>query len=326
MLIDFDLYRVFHEVAQAGSISSAARRMYLSQPAVTQSVKRLEEQLNVTLFHRTSRGMRLTPEGATLYRYIDQAYGLIAMGERKLDQMKSLALGEITIAAGDTLCKHYLVPHLRVFHETYPGVRIHVLNRTTPETIALLLAEKVDVGIVNLPIAGDDDLVIRETLTVHDCFVVGGRYKPLSERPISPRELTAYPMLLLEKGGSTRAYLDAFFAAHGVELRPEIELGSVDLLERFASIGLGVAAVVREFAVEQLEGGLLHEVRLTAEIPPRKVGVVTLRGVPLSTAAERFVSLLEDAAETQGSVTVGARTRNGGQPARMWKGPDLGRS
>lgn len=294
MHVDLDLYRVFREVARAGSISSAARALFLSQPAVSQSVKRLEEQLGVVLFHRTSRGMRLTPEGSTLFRYVDQAYGYISMGERKLDQIKSMSLGDITIAAGDTLCKHYLVPHLRVFHETYPGVGIHVLNRTTPETIELLKAGKVDLGIVNLPVAQDNVLDIRETLTVHDCFVAGGRYKHLCEKPVSPTELARYPLLLLEKGGSTRAYLDAFFARYGVELKPAIELGSVDLLERFASIGLGVAAVVREFAREELESGRLREVRLTAEVPPRRVGVVTVKGLPQSKAVQKLADLLDD--------------------------------
>jgi DNA-binding transcriptional LysR family regulator len=291
--VNLDLYRVFRRVAKSGSISSAARQLYLTQPAVTQAVKRLEEQLGVTLFHRTSRGTRLTPEGSVLFHYVDQAYGFIETGERKLSEMRSMSLGDITIAAGDTLCKHYLVPHLRAFHETYPGVGIHVLNRTTPETIALLRAGKVDVGIVNLPIAPDHTLTVRETLTVHDAFVAGERYKQLCAKPVTPRELATYPLLLLERGGSTRTYLDAFFASQGVELKPEIELGSLDLLERFATIGLGVAAVVREFAEEGLATGHLHEVKLTVEIPPRRVGVVTARDVPLSQAAATFVSLLE---------------------------------
>jgi LysR family cyn operon transcriptional activator len=294
MQVNLDLYRVFHAVAVEGSVSAAARRLYLSQPAVTQSIKRLEEQLGVILFHRTSRGMRLTGEGRTLFDHIDRASSIIAMGERQLEQMKTLSAGEITLAAGDTLCKHYLVPHLSIFHESHPGIRIHVLNRTTPETIELLKMGKVDIGIVNLPVAADAALRIRETLTVHDCFIVGERYRHLSEKPVSPSELATYPLLLLEKGGSTRAYLDAFFASLGVELKAEIELGSVDLLERFASIGLGVAAVVREFAHEQLEAGLLHEVNLTVEVPPRKIGVVTMNGVPLSGAAEKMVALLED--------------------------------
>lgn len=292
MYVDLDLYRVFHAVARSGSVSAAARELYVSQPAITQAIKRLEEQLGVQLFQRTSRGMSLTPEGDTLWRHIDSAYGLITAAERKLSQVRSLEDGEITVGAGDTLCKHYLVPHLRAFHSLYPKVRIHVTNRTTPETTELLKAGKVDLGIVNLPLSPDPSLAVEETLTVHDCFVAGPGFTHLKDARLTFQELTGHPLLLLERASNSRRFLDSFARSRGVSLTPEIELGSSDLLVEFAAVGLGVACVVREFVGPELRSGRLFEVRLTEELPARGAGIVTMKDVPLSRAAGEFARLL----------------------------------
>lgn len=307
MYIDLDLYRVFHAVAQAGSVSAAARGLYVSQPALTQAVKKLEDQLGVQLFQRTPRGMSLTPEGETLFRHIDSAYGLITAAEKKLAQVRSLDDGEITVGAGDTLCKHYLVPHLRAFHALYPNVRIHVTNRTTPETTELLKAGKVDLGIVNLPLPHDPSLSVEETLQVHDCFVAGPGFGDLRGRRLSLHQLSEYPLLLLEKGSNSRRFLDAFARSLGITLRPEIELGSTDLLVEFAAVGLGIACVIREFVSEELLSGCLFEVELSEEIPARGAAVVTMKDVPLSRAASELARLLRRTPSAGPGASTGSR-------------------
>lgn len=289
---NLDLYRVFHAAAKAGSLTAAAKSLYVSQPAVSYSIRKLEDQLGVRLFQRMSRGIRLTPEGEALFQHVDQAYGLIMAGEKKLLDMKNLSRGEVRIGASDTLCKHYLVPLLEKFNAEYPDVKFHVTNRTSLETIQLLRGGKVDFGIVNLPIPEDDGLKVKETIKVRDCFIVGKRYKDLSKSPIHLKDLTNYPILLLEQASITRTYVDRFAAREGVRLEPEIELGSIDLLIEFAKIGLGVACVVRNFIDEEIKKGQLFEVRLTHQIPSRSVGIVTLKGVPLPPAARKFAALL----------------------------------
>jgi DNA-binding transcriptional LysR family regulator len=295
MYVNLDLYRVFHAVAQARSFSGAARRLYVSQPALTQAIKKLEEQLGVQLFQRTPRGVSLTPEGETLFRHVDSAYGLITAAEKRLAQVRSLDDGEIAVGAGDTLCKHYLVPHLRAFHAMYPNVRIHVTNRTTPETTELLKAGKVDLGIVNLPLPQDPPLSVEETLEVHDCFVAGPEFEGLKGQKITLQQLSEYPLLLLEKGSNSRRFLDTYARSLGVTLRPEIELGSNDLLVEFAAVGLGIACVIREFVSEELASGRIFEVQLAEEIPARGAGLVTMKDVPLSRAASELARLLRGA-------------------------------
>ena len=292
MQVNLELYRVFYYAAKAGSISGAAKELFVTQPAVSQSIGQLEEKLGGKLFFRTPRGIVLTSEGEVMFKYIEQVYNFIVTAEHKFAEMQNLFSGQVRIGASDTLCRYYLAPHLERFHREFPEVGIQVTNRTTPETIQLLKSGKVDLGVINLPVAGDNQLLIREGITVQDCFIAGEKFKHLSEKVISLEELARYPLLLLEKGSSSRRYIDHFAARSGTPIRPEIELGSIDLLVRFAGIGLGISCVVKNFIKDELAGGEVYEIKLRERIPPRKTGIVTLRKVPLSAAGKKFIDLL----------------------------------
>lgn len=291
MVDNFEGYRAFLAVAQTGSFSKAAEKLSVTQPAVSHAVRRLEERLGGPLFYRTPAGVRLTSEGEVLHKFVSQAFHFLENGEKKIAEMRELIAGEVKIGAGDTLCRHYLLPHLESFHREHPAVKIQVTNRTTRETIALLKEGRIDFGIVNLPVK-DSQLVIRESIPLHDCFVAGEAFRELAERTVSWEELVRHPLILLEQGSNIRGYIDRFARKQGVAIQPEFELGSIDLLVQFARIGLGVACVIREFVAEELNKGALYEVRVDVPLPPRRVGLVTLRDVPLSLAAGRFLERL----------------------------------
>jgi len=176
MEVNFELYKVFYNVAKEGQISAAAKKLFISQPAVSQSIKQLEEKLGGKVFFRTPKGMKLTSEGQILYKYIEKAYGFIIAGESKFQEMQNLQYGEIVIGASDTLCAHYLLPYLEKFHKEFPNIKIKVTNRTTYEILNLLKSGSVDLGILNLPIEQDKNLQIIETLALEDCFICGDKY------------------------------------------------------------------------------------------------------------------------------------------------------
>ena len=170
MPADLDLYSIFCTVARCGSLSHAARELYVSQPAISQSMHRLEYTLGCTLFTRTSRGITLTSEGRMLYSYADKAVSLITAAEDKLNRMRTLQSGGLMIGASDTLCQFFLLPYLEKFHTEYPEVQLQVTNRTTPDTVELLKVGKVDIALVNLPV-DDSALCVRDVLQVHDCLL-----------------------------------------------------------------------------------------------------------------------------------------------------------
>ena len=291
MVVNMEWYRVFYWTAKTGSLSRAAEQLFITQPAVTHTIKQLEAKLGGQLFFRMAKGVKLTAEGEVLFRYIEQAYSFMETGERMLAEMHNLQSGEISIGASDTLCKHYLMPYLEKFHTEHPDIRIRVTNRTTPETIALLKEGKIDFGIVHMP-AADSQLEFRVSMPLQDILVCGRAYSTLGESVFKLEDISELPLLMLEKGSSSRLFLDGYAESHGVKLMPELELGSYDLLAQFCRSGFGLAFLIREYAAEELTSGELIEIPLNPPAPARSIGIATLRGVPLSAAAKRFIELL----------------------------------
>lgn len=293
-MINLEWYRVFFWIARTGSLTKAALRLHITQPAVSHTIKQLESALGGPLFFRTPKGVTLTNEGHILYRHLEQAFAAIEIGEKAIAEMNELHAGEVTIGASDTLCKHYLLPYLEQFHERYPGIRIGVTNRTTPETVALLKEGKIDFGLVSMPVS-DSQVELKKSATLQDALVGGRKYAELAiGSPLALDKLSNYPMLMLESGTSTRRSLDAYTAEHGVLLQPEFELGSMDLLAKFAQSGFGLAFVIREYAQRELAAGDLVEIPLQPPPPERYIGIATLRGVPLSSACRAFLALLPE--------------------------------
>lgn len=291
MEFNMEWYRVFYWTAKLGSLTKAAEKLHITQPAVSHTLKQLERGLGGQLFFRTTKGVTLTAEGEVLFNFVEQAMHFIEIGEKKIAEIQELSYGEINIGASDTLCKHFLLPHLEQFHKQYPEVRIRVTNRTTPETITLLKEGKIDFGVVNLPVF-DAKIDFRTSSTQQDCLVGNQEYAALAAKPLPLEKLHHYPLLLLEPGGSTRNFLDEYAASNGITLSPEFELGSLDLLIQFAQSGFGLTFIVREYVTKELHTGKLFEIPLTPPIPERHVGIATLKSVPLSAASRRFLEFL----------------------------------
>jgi LysR family transcriptional regulator, cyn operon transcriptional activator len=292
MNINLELYRVFYFSARASSISKAAEELYISQPAVSQSIKQLEQKLGGQLFFRSPRGIKLTEEGKVLFRYIEQAYNFILTAEHRFSEMQNLMTGEIRIGASDTICKYFLLPPMCSFHREYPGIKMQVANRTTQETIQLLKNGKVDFGIINLPVAEDPKLLIQKGPALEDCFIAGEPFRELDGRILSLEELGKYPVLMLEKASRIRNHIDDFTRSCGVEIIPEFELGSIDLLVEFAKAGMGISCVIKDYVKKDLEEREVFEVRLKEVLPQRNLGIATLRDVPLTMAAKKFIGKL----------------------------------
>jgi len=291
MNVNYELYRVFQQVARLKSFSKAALRLNLTQSAVSQSIKNLENQLGVQLFFRRTRQVTITGEGKLLLAHVDQALNYLRTGEQKLEEIKNLKAGEIHLGASDTVSRYFLLPYLKRFLGRYPGIKLRLFNRTSLQLLDMLKEGAIDCAIVSLPVA-EDGLRVQPFLEVRDIWVVSPRYRELRGRKVGWHEISEYPLLLLEKRSSTRKVLDHFLAQQGISLSPGIELESVDLLVQFAAQGLGIAHVVKESAREALRRKELFELHISGDLPRRELGIVYLRQVPLSLAASRLVELL----------------------------------
>ncbi|MFC5406037.1 LysR family transcriptional regulator [Cohnella soli] len=291
MTNNFELYKVFYWAAKTGSLTQAAKALYLTQPSVSHAIKQLEDSFGIPLFYRNSKGVELTQEGAVLYSYIEQSHILITLAEEKMAALKNLDSGELRIGGSDSLFKHYVLPYLEQFHRTFPGVKLHLNHGTTPEVITFLKEGKIDLGVVRMPIV-DPQLEVRESFQLQDCFVAGERYAELKDTVLSLDMLLRYPVILFSRNSRARMAITEIFQSYGYVIKPEIEVGSVDLLIEFAKRGLGISYVTREFVSRELEQGSLFEIKLDVPLPPSHVGIMTMRNMPLTSAATKFIELV----------------------------------
>lgn len=288
MAIKLEQYKIFNEAAASLSFSIAAKNLFISQSAVSQTIHHLEKELNTQLFIRQSNGVTLTNEGKLLQKQIEDAMHIITNVENQLANIKTLTGGELRIGAGDTLSKYYVLQYLTMFHELYPAVKIQVLNRTSSETIGLLKSGQIDLAFVNLPIK-EEGVQIEPCYEVHDIFVSNES----SNKKYSLEDLSKESLIMLETSSSSRRYIDRVCSQQGVLLTPSIELGSHDLLLDFTSSGLGIACVIEEFSKEALESKKVYPIILDKPITPRAIGYAFLQRRTLPPACLKFLELIK---------------------------------
>lgn len=291
MDINYELYKVFYHVAATLSFSEASKQLFISQSAVSQSIKVLEKKLNQTLFIRSTKKVQLTPEGDILLKHVEPAINLIQKGENQLLEANTLNGGQLRIGASDTICRYYLIPYLNRFHKAYPNVHIKVTNQTSIECAHLLENGQVDFIITNYPNSGlSNSQNVRVINEFHDVFVANQEYFPLKGETVSLQKLQTYPILMLDRKSTTSEFLHHMFQREQLDLVPEIELSSNDLLIDLARIGLGIA-FVPDFCIPENDKDLFI-VKLTEKMPARQMIVAYNESLPVSQASKQFMDMM----------------------------------
>ena len=266
-------YWIFYTVANAGNISKAAKELYISQPAISKSIQKLEESLNCKLFSRSSRGVILTDEGNLLYGHVKEAFETLGMGEEKLKRSIELGVGHLKIGVSSTLCKYMLLPYLKEFIKRNPHISISINCQSTNETLKLLEDNKIDIGLIGKP-SNTKNINFYYLDNIEDIFVTTKDYlRNLGARGIKKSEiLQNSTLMLLDKNNMTRQYIDDYLQENQIIIKDSIDISDMDLLIDFARIGVGVACVIKNFVREDLENGTLMEIPLGFPIHKREVG------------------------------------------------------
>ena len=274
MNIDFELYRIFYVVANHLNITKASEELNISQPAISKSIKNLEEQLGGQLFVRTKRGVLLTDEGKEFYEYIKHAIEYINNAENKFTDLINLETGSIKIGISATLTKEFLMPYLKEFHSLYPKIDIQINTNLTSDLIPMLKNGLIDLIVFNANEKGyGNDVEIIKCKEIHDTFVVGENYKDLVNTELSLKDLNNYPLILQAKGSNTRAFLDDFARSYGVTLKPNMELASFTLVLEFTKIGLGIGYATKEYIKNVVKNKELYELNIKEKIPGRYIAI-----------------------------------------------------
>jgi len=281
MNINLDLYRIFYAVATNGSISSSSNSLYISQPAITFQIKNLEEQLGVSLFIRTKKGMLLTEEGKILYDYVKTAIESIKNGENTLTNLKNLNSGIIRIGASTTVSRHVLIPYLEIFHEKYPNIEIQILNNLTTNLVKELKNGNLDLLILNMPMEETKDLKIIPIVEVQDIFVGNKKYFDLTNGKLDLKDLNSYPLIFQKNPSNTRAYLDKYLKNNNTILKPNLEVVSYNLIMDLVKAGFGIGYATKEFIKNELDNKLLYEINVSPNVPKRYIGIAIVdRNIP----------------------------------------------
>ena len=292
MDINFELYKVFYYVATTLSFSEASKQLFISQSAVSQSIKALEKKLDQTLFIRSTKRVQLTPEGEILLRHVEPAMNLIKRGESQLIE-SAISGGQIRIGASDTICRYFLVPFLDRFHKEYPNAHIKVTNQTSLKCVELLENGQVDLIVTNYPNSNLSNLYsVKKIARFQDVFVANDSFAELKNKKITLKELLKHPILMLDRQSTTSEFLHNLFQQHQLDLVPEIELSSNDLLIDLAKIGLGIA-FIPDFCMAQDSKDLFF-VETEEEMPNRELVIVYNNRVPIAKLTQKFLNYFPD--------------------------------
>ena len=273
MNINLEYYKIFYEVAKEQNITKASENLNISQPAISKTIKLLEEKLGGTLFVRTKKGVILTEEGKEFYSYITKAMEYINSAENKFSDLINLETGVIKIGVNSTLTKEFLISYLEIFNKSYPKIDIQITNGITSHLINELKNGLIDIVFLNLNNKDyGNDIDIIKCKKIHDIFIASKKYSELNDKVISLNELKNYPLIFQAKGSNTRNFLDNFLKEKNITLKPNIELASYSLVTEFCKAGFGIGYAVKEFVQKDLNEGKIFSLKMKENIPERYIG------------------------------------------------------
>lgn len=297
---DLSLYKIFHMVANTHSISKAAKELYVSQPAISKSIKKLEDNLNTRLFLRSSKGVRLTDEGFILYEHTKRAFEELSIGEKSIQHINELGIGHLKIGVSTTLCKYVLLSYLQDFITKYPHIKVTIKCQSTYQTLELLEQNKIDIGLIGKP-NSLKNLDFYKVGEIQDTFVATRSYlehlqvrenassEEVEDTMKSNEIFKTCNLMLLDEKNITRLYVDDYFKENQIETNQVLEVTSMDLLIEFAKISLGVACVIKEFVTPELNSHIFIEIPLEKPLKRRDIGFVFQTNIQQTNAVNKFI-------------------------------------
>lgn len=295
MDVNFEYYKIFYYVAKYQNFTKAAKVLGSSQPNVTREMNCLENETGCTLFIRTNRGIRLTPEGERLYTHVSSAMMQFKAAEDEMSKDLGLEHGNIAIGASETALNIFLLNHLKAFHMDYPGIRLKIYNHSTPQAVKAVENGEIDFAIVTTPTTAEAPLTEVSLMSFNEILVGGKTFTALSGERLSLSELHSYALIGLGKESMTREFYHQVFLSHGLEFVPDTEAATTDQILPLVKSELGLAFIPEPMAREAIERNEVVEIRLQEEIPARDVCMVYDRQHPLSAAAQRLKdAMLQD--------------------------------
>ena len=297
-MVALDYYNYFYKVAVTGNITRAAKELYVTQPALSKSISRLENIMGCKLFIRSTKGVSLTLEGELLFQHVKETFKAFHETKSKIDAVKLADTAEIRIAVGADLCEQFLLREMEAFREKYPSTLIHVVIMPTSKMDQALREEQVDFAISTEPLS-PEYVFSRRLFPLHDCFIVGEKYRALLESsPISLFELVNYPLIMLNKDSRTRMNFENVIRSYGIVVPPVHEIADTQLISKFVQQGHGIGCVTDLFVDADIKAGKVFRLPVLEYLPPRYAMLTWDEEKQISAVTKALIEQLEEAGET----------------------------
>ena len=292
MTINYDYYRIFYVVAQCRSFTRAAEVLQNNQPNITRCMKNLEQELGCKLFHRSNKGITLTPEGQRFYRRVAAAVEQLQLGEEEIRRDGSLESGSLSISASEAALHMILLDKLSAFRARYPGVHLRITNETTPQAIERLRSGESDFAVITAPLLTGRSLQQTELLRFAEIPVCGPAYSEMAAHGCTLAELARCPLVCLGEGTNTYAFYQSFFNAHGQPFRVDVEAATMDQILPMVEHGLGIGFYPAKLAAPRIGRGELFCIPLELPVPERAISLVEDAARPRSTAMKTMREMI----------------------------------
>lgn len=292
--LDLNLLKMFICVADCKTISKASQKLYISQPAVSNSIKKLENALGVELFVRVPKGVKLTSEGEMFYELCIKAMSTIDAGVNLISDYAKLQKGQIKIGSSSTIIRHMLIPFFDYFSQKYPDLNITIFDGLSTQLVKYLQRNEVDLSIVNSPVEDIEQFNVTEITDTQDCFIAGEKFSQFKNKTVSKDKLATLPLILQKKPSNNRDYFDEICEKNQLSITPRIEMASFGLITDFAANGMGIGFTIKDFVQKDIDSGRVFELKTDLKIKPRKIVVMTNTTGGNSFATKTFITELQN--------------------------------
>lgn len=291
-MIDLELYKVFFIVAETKSITKASTILYISQPAITKQIKKLESQLNTTLFIRTNKGMILNECGEKIYIKVKKALSLLEEAERTINEFKDINIGTIKIGTSKTLSKKYLLKYIKKFHNDYPNIIVDIYTEPTKELIKKLKNGTIDLIIGKFPHNKDKELEYKELGKSKYVFASSNNYYNFNNKIINAKELEQYPIILQEEPSNSRSSAERYFEQNNLSITPKMNIASSSLLVDFITMGFGIGYITELFIQDEIQKGIIKKIEVKPQPEEIIFGIIQLKNNIPTNCSKKFISYL----------------------------------
>lgn len=290
MNTDYNLYKIFLYLFEEKSISKTASKLYVSQPAISYSLKELENQLGYTLFYRNSKGIEPTLEAKELYSYISTAFNILHDAEEHIKNLNSLNIGCIRIGTPSHLGVFYLSNYIADFRKIYPGIRFEIVCKSTSDMVDMLETRKLDLIVDTLPINSKKDVTKVTLAKLPNCFAYNKNVmKDVKIEKVE--DLKNYPLILPSATSSIRLKLDEYMESQNTKLLPILESWTTEIMVEMVREGVGIGYFVKNVIDMQSDKDNFEVITFDNDLPAVDVCCVYIDDF-LTTATRKFIELL----------------------------------